>query len=92
VVVLPPPLSVSVGRLEVVKVPSAFGEFEISMAAPRKKKSAAPPRSSNEIRNVILQYFYDRNKNATSARGKQGFAIKISDVRKELKASHGLTQ
>jgi len=40
----------------------------------------------------MLRYFYDRNKAATSARGKKGFAIKISDVRKELKASHGLSQ
>ena len=40
----------------------------------------------------MLQYFYDRNQNATSARGKKGFAIKISDVRKELKAGHDLTQ
>ena len=57
------------------------------------KKSPTPaPRSSNEIRAILLQYFYDRNTKATSARGKQGFAIKISDIRKELKASHGLTQ
>lgn len=62
------------------------------MAARRKKKPAPPPRSSDEIRGIMLQYFYDRNKNATSARGKKGFAIKISDVRKELKSSHGLTQ
>jgi hypothetical protein len=40
----------------------------------------------------MLQYFYDRNKNATSARGKKGSAVKISDVKKELKASNGLTQ
>jgi hypothetical protein len=40
----------------------------------------------------MLQYFYDRNKNATSARGKKGSAVKISDVKKELKASRGLTQ
>jgi len=38
----------------------------------------------------MLQYFYDRNKNATSARGKKGSAVKISDVRKDLKTSHGL--
>jgi len=61
------------------------------MAAPRKKRVAPSPRSDNEVRHLILQYFYDRNKSATSARGKKGFAIKISDVRKELKASHGLT-
>jgi hypothetical protein len=40
----------------------------------------------------MLQYFYERNKNATSARGKKGFAIKISDIRKELKATHDLSQ
>jgi hypothetical protein len=47
---------------------------------------AKPPqaRSSNEIRSIILQYFYDRNKKATSARGKKGSAVKISDVKKEL--------
>ena len=49
-------------------------------------------RAGDAIRAILLQYFYDRNKNATSARGKRGFAIKISDIRKELKASHGLTQ
>ena len=48
--------------------------------------------SNNEIRRVMLQYFYERNENATSARGKKGSAVKISDVKKELKASHGLTQ
>lgn len=40
----------------------------------------------------MLQYFYDRNRNATSARGKRGSAVRISDVKKELKASNGLTQ
>jgi len=38
----------------------------------------------------MLQYFYDRNKNATSARGKKGSAVKISDLRKDLKTSNGL--
>lgn len=49
-------------------------------------------RSSTEVRRILLRYFYDRNKAATSARGRRGFAVKISDVRKELKASHGLLQ
>ena len=40
----------------------------------------------------MLQYFYDRNRTATSARGKKGSAVKISDVKKELKATHGLSQ
>lgn len=57
-----------------------------------KPKQAAPRLTNTEIRRSVLQYFYDRNKNATSARGKKGSAVKISDVKKELKASHGLTQ
>jgi len=62
------------------------------MAAKGKKKAVQPARSNNEIRTIMLQYFYDRNKAATSARGKKGYAIKISDIRKELKASHDLSQ
>jgi len=40
----------------------------------------------------MLRYFYDRNKNATSAMGKKGVAAKISDVKADLKAKHGLSQ
>lgn len=58
----------------------------------KRAKGVRVPPSNNEIRRIMLQYFYDRNKNATSARGKKGSAVKISDVKKELKASHGLTQ
>jgi hypothetical protein len=58
---------------------------------PKAKPLQARP-ANNEIRRIMLQYFYDRNKNATSARGKRGSAVKISDVKKELKATHGLTQ
>ena len=57
-----------------------------------KKSQKRALRSNDAIRTILLQYFYDRNKNATSARGKRGFAIKISDIRKELKASHDLAQ
>lgn len=57
-----------------------------------KRKAAQQRRSNTDIRRIMLQYFYDRNKNATSARGKKGSAVKISDIKKELKASHGLTQ
>ena len=56
---------------------------------------AKPPQvrpANNEIRRIMLQYFYDRNRNATSARGKKGSAVKISDVKRELKVEHGLTQ
>jgi len=62
------------------------------MAGNRKKKVIQPARSNNEIRTIMLQYFYARNTAATSARGKKGYAIKISDIRKELKASHDLSQ
>lgn len=58
----------------------------------KKARAVRVPPSNNEIRRIMLQYFYDRNKNATSARGKKGSAVKISDVKKELKTSHGLTQ
>jgi hypothetical protein len=44
------------------------------------------------VRKQILQYFYDRNAGATSARGKKGSAMKISDVKRELKTKYGLTQ
>ncbi len=57
-----------------------------------KKKPAKQTLSPNEIRKILLQYFYDRNTNATSARGKKGYAVKISDVRAELKVGHGLLQ
>ena len=57
-----------------------------------KKKVEAASRSNTEIRTLVLRYFYDRNATATSARGKKGYAVKISDVRKELKARQGLSQ
>lgn len=44
------------------------------------------------VRKQILQYFYDRNAGATSARGKKGSAMKISDVKRDLKTKYGLTQ
>lgn len=57
-----------------------------------KAKPPRVPPTNTEIRRLMLQYFYDRNKNATSARGKKGAAVRISDVKRDLKASHGLTQ
>jgi len=47
---------------------------------------------NDKIRSQILQYFYHRNSKATSRYGKKGSAVKISDVKKELKATYGLTQ
>src|SRR4030067_3535326 len=57
-----------------------------------KRKAARIPPTNTEIRRIMLQYFYARNKNATSARGKKGSAVKISDVKKELKVANDLTQ
>lgn len=51
-----------------------------------------PENPNDEIRRQILQYFYDRNSNATSRFGKKGSAVKISDAKRELKQRHGLTQ
>ena len=60
--------------------------------AKAKAKGDSVRSRNNDIRHIMLRYFYDRNANATSARGKKGSAVKISDVKKELKASCGLTQ
>jgi hypothetical protein len=38
-----------------------------------KPKKSAPVRSDEEIRRIMLRYFYDRNKNATSMMGKKGW-------------------
>ena len=47
---------------------------------------------NDEIRNKILRYFYNRNSNATSKYGKKGSAVKIGDIKKELKESYKLSQ
>lgn len=47
---------------------------------------------NDTTRQQMLQYFYDRNETATSERRKRGSQVKISDVKRELKAKHGLTQ
>lgn len=57
-----------------------------------KRKVARIPPNNTEIRRIMLQYFYGRNNNATSARGKKGSAVKISDIKKELKTANGLIQ
>jgi hypothetical protein len=58
----------------------------------KAKKTTAPLRTNTEVRSLLLRYFYERNANATSRKGKRGSSVKISDVKKELKAKHGLTQ
>ncbi len=46
--------------------------------------------SNDQKRNQILRWFYDRNANASSARGKSGASVKISDVKRSLKEQHAL--
>lgn len=53
---------------------------------------ADPPNPNDAIRRQILRYFYERNESATSIYGKKGSAVKISDVKRELKQAHALTQ
>jgi len=47
---------------------------------------------NDQIRQRILQYFYDRNAASTSRYGQKGSAVKISDVKRELKERHHLKQ
>lgn len=47
---------------------------------------------NDKIRRQILEYFHRRNASATSHMGKKGSAVKISDVKKELKNEYGLSQ
>jgi len=56
-----------------------------------KARPKPPQKSNTEIRHLLLRYFYDRNRKATSARGKKGSAVKISDVNRDLKSQDGLT-
>src|SRR4051812_7002203 len=56
----------------------------------RPKKGTSPSRKPSEDRRALVRYFYQRNSTATSARGKRGYAIKITDIRRDLKVSHGL--
>ena len=58
--------------------------------SPRRKIETVP--SDEQIRSAMLRYFYDRNKNATSLMGKRGSAVRISDLKSELKTAHGFTQ
>jgi len=47
---------------------------------------------NDKIRKQILRYFYERNDSATSRFGKKGSAVKISDVKRELKERFELSQ
>jgi len=59
---------------------------------PRVDRKKEPEFTNTQIRHILLEYFYNRNKNATSSMGKRGSAIRISDVKAELKSLHRLSQ
>jgi hypothetical protein len=64
----------------------SFGDFTMV-------KLKAIPRTDTEIRQIALEYSYNRNKNARSARSdKTGAATKISIVYRELKLTHQLSR
>ena len=47
---------------------------------------------NDSIRERMLHYFYDRNANATSQRGKHGSQVASATFRRDLKCLHGFTQ
>jgi hypothetical protein len=57
-----------------------------------RMKASVVVKTDEEIRRIMLRYFYDRNKNATSMMGKRGSAVRTRDLKAELKAAHGLSQ
>jgi len=58
-----------------------------------RTRLSSPPLSSDQIRRLVLQYFFDRNANATSLRGKRGgAAVTMIVLRADLKASLGLSR
>jgi hypothetical protein len=56
-----------------------------------KRQTTTPARTNNEIRSLLLRYFYDRNDNATSTKGKKGSGVKISDVKRQQEIQRNLT-
>jgi hypothetical protein len=57
-----------------------------------KQTIKPPPPADDQIRSIMIKYFFQRNKRATSIHGKKtGAAARISIIRADLKASHGLT-
>lgn len=56
-------------------------------------KKSAVKYSENEVRSMMLRYFYDKNRNSKSRIGKKNSAaISISIIRSDLKELYGLKQ
>jgi hypothetical protein len=56
----------------------------------RAKKTAAPRKPNNEIRKLMLDYFYSRYSNGNSMRGKKGTSVRISDLKSAMRQQHDL--
>ncbi len=54
-----------------------------------KAKKVLPTYTNDEIRQMILQFFYDKASIATSLRGKKGSSLKMKDIKAGLKSLHG---
>lgn len=75
-------------ELDPIAIPKGRSEEKVQMA-----KAKPVPRTDTEIRKLVLEYFYNRNKTAKSARSdKTGSHVKISVANRELKATHALSQ
>jgi hypothetical protein len=49
------------------------------------KKATKEIPSDDEIRGKVLQYFYDRYRNSSGQRGKNGIQTKVSIIKSDLK-------
>jgi hypothetical protein len=57
-----------------------------------ERRTVVVTNPNDEIRQQMLEYFYRRNSKATSKFGVKGSAVKISDVKAQLKELYGMTQ
>lgn len=53
-------------------------------------KKNTPAYSNDELRQMILVFFYERNSKATSRKGKKGSSVKMKDIKSELKAKYSI--
>ena len=51
-------------------------------------KKELPIYGNDEVRGMILKFFYDKASVATSLRGKKGSSIKMKDIKSGLKSEH----
>jgi len=73
------------------KSPKRTARRPSESVTPSKRKAKPVPPTDDAVRRLILEYLHERNRRATSVRGKRtGAAVTISVLRAELKKTHGL--